>query len=279
MCVLPHIHGKAHSDSGIIVGHRTVIDPLSGSFDNNDFRCNNNSVQNLADLADMYKPSEEILQQNSTFFNSLGDVDTVIVIGHSCSDVDELYFKATAANGTSASADDARKWFSKNGYTVTKSKDIEAVQARRWLSEGNLIFTIGFPGYYHVGFIFRVPHTCHAWVIDGYLIAYKYNPKKRTSDTHDYLHCNWGWNGYRNGYYLTDAFNTGQGSDFMDDPYEETPSDNWTGRISLLFIFSVIGCDNQPDPIPVIVSDIYVQFINQEGKALDLSSEGKLTYD
>lgn len=93
-----HIHGKAHSDSGIIVGHRTVIDPLSGSFDNNDFRCNNNSVQNLADLADMYKPSEEILRQNSTFFNSLSDVDTVIVIGHSCSDVDELYFKATATN-------------------------------------------------------------------------------------------------------------------------------------------------------------------------------------
>ena len=116
-------------------------------------------------------------------------------------------------------------------------------------------------------------------MIDGYLIAYKYNPKKRTSDTHDYLHCNWGWKGDRNGYYLTDAFNTGQGSDFMYDPYEETPSDNWTGRISLLFIFSVIGCDNQPDPIPVIVSDIYVQFINQEGKALDLSSEGKLTYD
>lgn len=93
-----HIHGKAHSDSGIIVGHRTVIDPLSGSFDNNDFRGNNNSVQNLADLADMYKPSEEIIRQNSAFFNSLSDVDTVIVIGHSCSDVDELYFKATAAN-------------------------------------------------------------------------------------------------------------------------------------------------------------------------------------
>lgn len=93
-----HIHGKAHSDSGIIVGHRTIIDPLSGSFDNNDFRGNNNSIQNLADLADMYKPSEEIIRQNSAFFNSLSDVDTVIVIGHSCSDVDELYFKATAAN-------------------------------------------------------------------------------------------------------------------------------------------------------------------------------------
>lgn len=93
-----HIHGKAHSDSGIIVGHRMKIDPLSGSFENNDFRGNNNRVQNLADLADLYKPSEEIIQQNSAYFDSLNDVDTVIVFGHSCSDVDELYFKATAAS-------------------------------------------------------------------------------------------------------------------------------------------------------------------------------------
>lgn len=93
-----HIHGKAHSDSGIIVGHRTMIDPLSGSFENNDLRGNNNRIQNFADLADMYKPSEEIIRQNSAYFNSLNDVDAVIVFGHSCSDIDELYFKATAEN-------------------------------------------------------------------------------------------------------------------------------------------------------------------------------------
>ncbi len=56
-------------------------------------------------------------------------------------------------------------------------------------------------------------------MIDGYLIAYKYNPKKRTSDTHDYLHCNWGYYGKRDGYYLIDAFDLEKGSDFMDDPY------------------------------------------------------------
>ena len=48
-------------------------------------------------------------------------------------------------------------------------------------------------------------------MIDGYLIAYKYNPKKRTSDTHDYLHCNWGWGGNCNGYFLTNNFNTSTG--------------------------------------------------------------------
>lgn len=32
------------------------------------------------------------------FFNSLKGIDSVIVIGHSCSDVDKLYFEAIAAN-------------------------------------------------------------------------------------------------------------------------------------------------------------------------------------
>lgn len=93
-----HIHGKAHSDSKIIVGHRTTVDPLSGSFVNNNFKGNNNVIQNLVDLADLYKPSEAIIEQNSVFFTSLKDIDSVNVIGHSCSDVDKLYFEAIAAN-------------------------------------------------------------------------------------------------------------------------------------------------------------------------------------
>ena len=93
-----HIHGKAHSDSKIIVGHRTAVDPLSGSNVNNDFRGNNSIIQNLGDFAELYKPSEDIIEQNSVFFNSLKGIDSVIVIGHSCSDVDKLYFKAIAAN-------------------------------------------------------------------------------------------------------------------------------------------------------------------------------------
>lgn len=92
-----HIHGKAHSDSKIIVGHRTAVDPLSGSNVNNGFRGSNSIIQNLGDFAELYKPSEDIIEQNSVFFNSLKGIDSVIVFGHSCSDVDKLYFEATAA--------------------------------------------------------------------------------------------------------------------------------------------------------------------------------------
>lgn len=93
-----HIHGKAHSDSRIIVGHRTAVDPLSGSFENNDFRGNNGIIQNLGDFAELHKPSEKLIEQNSLFFNSLKGVDFIVVFGHSCSDVDKLYFEAIAAN-------------------------------------------------------------------------------------------------------------------------------------------------------------------------------------
>jgi hypothetical protein len=93
-----HIHGKAYSDSKIIVGHRTAVDLLSGSFENNGFRRNNSIIQNFGDFAELHKPSEKIIEQNSVFFNSLKDTDSVIVIGHSCSDVDKLYFEAIAAN-------------------------------------------------------------------------------------------------------------------------------------------------------------------------------------
>ena len=93
-----HIHGRAHSNSRIIVGHRMKVDPLSDSFVNNDFRENNSIIQNLIDLADLYKPSEAIIEQNSVFFNSLKGIDAITVFGHSCSDVDRLYFEATAAN-------------------------------------------------------------------------------------------------------------------------------------------------------------------------------------
>ena len=94
-----HIHGKAHSDSKIIVGHRTAVDPLSGSNVNNDFRGNKSIIQNLGDYSELYKPSEEIIEQNSVFFNSLKGIGSVIVIGHSCSDVDKLYFEAIDSSG------------------------------------------------------------------------------------------------------------------------------------------------------------------------------------
>ncbi len=42
----------------------------------------------------------------------------------------------------------------------------------------------------------------HAWVIDGYIDEIKFGIA-----TH-YLHCNWGWSGEKNGYFISNAFRT-----------------------------------------------------------------------
>ena len=42
----------------------------------------------------------------------------------------------------------------------------------------------------------------HAWVIDGYI---------QRKDSTPLFHCNWGWGGLKNGYYLSKVFDTGNG--------------------------------------------------------------------
>ena len=51
----------------------------------------------------------------------------------------------------------------------------------------------------------------HVWIYDGYLNATKDN------NTLNMVHCNWGWNGTRNGYYFCKVFNTRLGGEIPDD--------------------------------------------------------------
>ena len=53
----------------------------------------------------------------------------------------------------------------------------------------------------------------HAWVIDGYCNltcdAVHKKTKERTTITADYVHCNPGWDGFYNGYYINNIFTFG----------------------------------------------------------------------
>ena len=60
----------------------------------------------------------------------------------------------------------------------------------------------------------------HAWIYDGAIIASK-DGKSNT-----FVHCNWGWGGYKNGYYLSNAFDTKAGATMYDS------SDTQTGNTS-----------------------------------------------
>lgn len=77
----------------------------------------------------------------------------------------------------------------------------------------------------------------HAWVIDGYRsksTTYKYYHQTTLEScytetiTKNYVHCNWGWSGEYNGFYLSAVFNN------YDYPpiYDETPNSDTTFNLS-----------------------------------------------
>lgn len=61
-------------------------------------------------------------------------------------------------------------------------------------------------------------HGGHAWVVDGGMIRNFYcvmhsaigEPPSVMTDQQRLIHCNWGWNGNYNGYFLSDVFNVQQ---------------------------------------------------------------------
>lgn len=91
-----HIHGSATSPtSPLILGHgwepeetkQIIDDPesidvrvLEGQDYINDY------------FSETFKPTEKILKQENSFFSSLRDIDEIMVLGHSLSEVDRSYF-------------------------------------------------------------------------------------------------------------------------------------------------------------------------------------------
>ena len=87
-----HIHGRASIGEPIIVGHQHLIEPSDYLEKGVDFRDNDNIINNMYDYNSLYKPVEKIIEQHSHFFEILGRIKNVIVLGHSCSYIDEPYF-------------------------------------------------------------------------------------------------------------------------------------------------------------------------------------------
>lgn len=63
----------------------------------------------------------------------------------------------------------------------------------------------------------------HAWVIDGYVTQIIKNTRTGEEQKQLLLHCNWGWNGADDGYYIPELFDQPQ---FLDDPDNVTSGGN-----------------------------------------------------
>jgi len=97
------------------------------------------------------------------------------------------------------------------------------------LKNGYSIIMSGFSSKKKVQFlgftIKEVYEGGHQWLAHGLLERYRdvkhYNVKGElvytTRETQSYPLCNWGWNGYRDGYYLNEAFDTMKDAEFDDD--------------------------------------------------------------
>jgi hypothetical protein len=105
-----HIHHKAaEENSELILGHGWKPKPVTPvtapalnedgepDYDGVDPRVEEGEVLLNRYFKDTYKPVEQILRQQSPFFESLAELEKIYVLGHSLSDVDLPYFEAIIA--------------------------------------------------------------------------------------------------------------------------------------------------------------------------------------
>lgn len=120
-------------------------------------------------------------------------------------------------NSTSVDEDKPIDWFNKwGGLKATKLRKYDETQIITSIRNGNPVYARGNSGKKKFLFV-RIKYTGgHAWVYDGYITASK-NGKRQ-----NLIHCNWGWGGYRNGYYLSNVFQANVGPEIND--YEVTRS-------------------------------------------------------
>lgn len=116
---------------------------------------------------------------------------------------------------TSANGKDAINRVRKLGLNSTKLMDYNETKIVDALRKPNhIIFMGGYPRYYHVAFVIRKYVDGHAWVVDGFI------RRQNGGSVNLYLHCNWGWGGKSNGYFLSSYLNVA-------DPNAEYDNPNW----------------------------------------------------
>lgn len=104
---------------------------------------------------------------------------------------------------------------------ASKLGDFKASKVKEAIKSGNLVYARGnSKRKQFLGITFGYGGG-HAWVCDGYIYQYgNYTVEKF------YFHCNWGWNGRFNGYFLSKGFNTNNAYEY-DEGCESTGGSNF----------------------------------------------------
>jgi hypothetical protein len=99
-----HIHGYVgRLSDGLVLGHGWAPDTRQSLNEGRDLAEQDTRVTEAFDIVDDYfgstfKPTQRILDEHAAYFASMCDVEEVVILGHSLSEVDHPYFLALLSN-------------------------------------------------------------------------------------------------------------------------------------------------------------------------------------
>lgn len=134
-----YIHGSSSDPTDMLVlGHGWEPEDLKAEIDdpeNEDVRIIEGQEYINDYFKETFKPTEEILEKYKMFFSGLGNVDEILVMGHSLSEVDHAYFYEIIKNVNSnrsvwkvsyyKDSAEAKKRFSKLGINKKQAQFFE----------------------------------------------------------------------------------------------------------------------------------------------------------
>lgn len=115
------------------------------------------------------------------------------------------------SNSTSIGRNKAIEWFNNwSSLSATSLSNYNQTSIVNAIKNGKVVYARGNAGRKQFLGITLYYTDGHAWVYDGTITATK------NGSSSVFIHCNWGWHGYKNGYYLSNAFDTTGGATIYD---------------------------------------------------------------
>ena len=112
------------------------------------------------------------------------------------------------------------------GFAATDLQPYNIDNVIKDLKSGNKIILMRGNGrYYHVSLGNSIYVDGHAWVVDGYI------DKVEKGTSSKFVHCNWGWGGDSNGYFLSDVLNAEEQPVYTDEAKPTTRGCNFRYKL------------------------------------------------
>lgn len=130
-----------------------------------------------------------------------------------------MWYNMDGEGSSFATPNQAKKYLNRRGYDATRYISYKESKIKSEIKDNNRPVFLGALGDFSHG---------HAWVLDGWMERHERKIAVRDSDgqrtvvnenvrSQKLVHCNWGWGGSCNGYYVSDAFfNTKNGAEIPD---------------------------------------------------------------